>query len=134
MPGESHGQRILAGAVHGVTKSLTQLSTEHTHICRGSWSLEKRFPEWGEQGLGNWEAVEIVERAPGKEIGVKHGGSARPVGELSPAPLWQGSGTREEGFLRSQQWSRTAPHRSLRPHSDGPLKRSPPSKKARRYG
>ena len=67
LPGESHGQRILARTVHGVTKSLTRLSTERTHVCRGSWSLEKRFPEWGEWGSGNWEVVELVERAPGKE-------------------------------------------------------------------
>ena len=31
LPGEFHGQRSLAGAVHGVTKSWTRLSDQHTH-------------------------------------------------------------------------------------------------------
>ena len=31
LPGEFHGQRSLAATVHGVAKSPTQLSNEHTH-------------------------------------------------------------------------------------------------------
>ena len=31
LPGESHGQRSLAGSVHGVAKSQTRLSTPHSH-------------------------------------------------------------------------------------------------------
>ena len=99
-------------------------------MCRGSWSLEKRFPEWGERGLGNWEVVEIAERAPGKETWGKAWRKRQACWGAEPSPPLAGLGHKRRRVPGVNSGPRIAPHRSLRPWGEGPLKRSPPSKKA----
>ena len=46
LPGESCGQRSLAGYIHGVTEDQTHLST-HTQAAMGrGWSLQERAEFW----------------------------------------------------------------------------------------
>ena len=47
LPGESHGQRILAGTVHGVIKSWTRLSTHtRTHTHHGASPTRPHGKSW----------------------------------------------------------------------------------------
>ena len=47
LPGESHGQRILAGTVHGVIKSWTRLSTHaRAHTRHGASPTRPRGTSW----------------------------------------------------------------------------------------
>ena len=49
LPGKSHGQRSLAGSVHGVTKSQTWLNDwayTHTHTRRGQIEIQANRIYW----------------------------------------------------------------------------------------